>query len=135
MSKLFKLKEWLTLEEAAKHISNLLGEEATIADLYRFALDDHLKISANFVNHANARKGKFIKAEDIKYTKVEYDPFNNEKLEIPFLMPANGETQVSDDLWIKFENKILSIDGVWDLTMYGAEALDIEHLYQQKYQA
>ena len=33
MSKLFKLKEWLTLEEAANHISNVLGEPVTLADI------------------------------------------------------------------------------------------------------
>ena len=35
MSKLLKLKEWLTLDEAANHISNVLGEPVTLADIYR----------------------------------------------------------------------------------------------------
>ena len=38
MSKLLKLKEWLTLDEAVNHFSNVLGEPITLADLYRLAL-------------------------------------------------------------------------------------------------
>ncbi len=34
MSKLFKFKEWLTLDEATNHISTVLGEPVTSADLY-----------------------------------------------------------------------------------------------------
>ena len=131
MSKLLKLKEWLTLENAASHISNVLGEPVSIADLYRFCLDGHLKISANFVNHANARKGKYVKTKDVKFEKIEHDFFTNEKLDIPFSMPTNHELHVSGDDWISLERKVVSISGVWELTMLGSEMLDIEHNYQQ----
>ena len=50
MSKLFKLKEWLTIPETAKYLSVVLGEEVTEADVLLFALDGHLQISVNFVN-------------------------------------------------------------------------------------
>lgn len=131
MSKLFKLKEWLTLDEAAAHISNVLGEPATLADLYRFALDGHLTLSVDFVNHAQVRKGKWLKTEQVEFKLIENDLFSGEKLDIPFSMPANCEVRVSDDDWISLEKPVVSINGVWDLTMVGAERLDIEHNYQQ----
>lgn len=131
MSKLFKLKEWLTLEEAVLHISNVLGEPATIADLYRFALDGHLTLSVDFVNHAYARKGKWVKTEQIEFELVEIDIFTGKKLDEPFSIPKNYELHVSGDDWIFLEKPIRSISGVWDLTMIGAEKLDIEHYYQQ----
>ena len=131
MGKLFKLKEWLTLDEAATHISNVLGESATVADLYRFALDDHLTLSVDFVNHAYARKGKWLKTEQVEFRLVENDLFSGEKLDIPFSMPVNHEIRVSDDDWISLEKPVVSIEGIWDLTMVGAEKLDIEHYYQQ----
>lgn len=131
MGKLFKLKEWLTLDEAAAHISSVLGEPATVADLYRFALDDHLTLSVDFVNHAYARKGKWLKTEQVEFRLVENDLFSGEKLETPFSMPANHEIRVSGDDWISLEKPVVSIRGVWDLTMLGAEKLDIEHYYQQ----
>lgn len=46
-------------------------------------------------------------------------------------MPANYEIRVSDDEWISLEKSVVSIEGIWDLTMVGAEKLDIEHYYQQ----
>jgi len=132
MSKLFKLKEWLTLEEAANHISNVLGEPVTLADIYRLALDKHITLSANFINGAQAITGKFVKTEDIEFKEVKNHFFTDEKLEQPFSMPANYETYVSEDLWISLGSKIVSIRGIWDLTMIGSEALDIEHYYQQE---
>ncbi len=45
MSKLFKIKEWLTVPEAAKHLAIVFGEEVTEADVFRLALDEKLKIS------------------------------------------------------------------------------------------
>ena len=132
MSKLFKLKEWLTLEEAANHISNVLGEPVTLADIYRLALDKHLTLSVDFVNGAQARTGKFVKTEDIEFREVENHLFTGEKLETPYSTPLNNETYVSENDWVSLDSKTVSIRGLWDLTMIGSEALDIEHYYQQE---
>jgi len=132
VSKLFKLKEWLTLDEAANHISNVLGEPVTLADIYRLALDKHLKLSVDFVNEAQARTGKFVKTEDIEFREVENHLFTGEKLETPYSTPLNNETYVSGDEWVSLDSKVVSIRGLWDLTMRGSEALDIEHYYQQE---
>ena len=131
MSKLFKLKAWLTLDEAVNHISTVLGESATEADLFRFALDGHLTLSVNFVNRAKARKGKWVNTSDVQFYLIENDILTGEKLENPISMPLNHELFVSDDNWIALEKPVVSISGVWDLAMVGAETLDIEHLYQQ----
>lgn len=147
MSKLLKLKEWLTLDEAAKHISSAVGERATAADLYRFALDGHLILSVNFVNEAYARKGSFVKSEDVEFVEItaENSPFlyefcsdlsnkfaKNEADKKELLTrPANAEIKISSDYWISLEEEVKSIEGIWDLSMIGSEVLDIEHFYQQ----
>lgn len=131
MSHLFKLKEWLTLDEAAAHISNVLGEPATIADLYRFALDGHLTLSVDFVNHADARKGKWVKTEQVEFDLMKHDVLSGEKLAIPYELPKNYEIRVSEDDWVALDKPVVSIGGIWDLTMVGGEKLDIEHNYQQ----
>ena len=110
MSKLFKLKEWLTLDEAATHLSNVLGESVTVADLYRFALDGHLTFSVDFVNHAQARKGKWVKTEDVEFHLMENDMFSGEKLDIPYSLPVNCEIRISEDDWIALEKSVVSID-------------------------
>lgn len=64
-SKLFNLKEWLTIPETAKHLSIIFGEEVNEADVLRLGLDRHLKLSVNFVNHAHAKRGnKFLPFEE-----------------------------------------------------------------------
>lgn len=64
-SKLFKLKEWLTVPEAAKYLTTIFGEEVTEADVLRLALDRHLKLSVYFVNYADAKCGdKFLPFEE-----------------------------------------------------------------------
>ncbi len=64
-SKLFQLKNWLTIPEAAKYLSIMFGEEVNESDVLRLALDRHLKLSVNFVNHAHAKRGeKFLPFEE-----------------------------------------------------------------------
>lgn len=66
MTKLFKLKKWLTVPDAARHLSIVFGEEVREADLLRLALDGHLKLRVNFVNHARARCGEVASIEYAK---------------------------------------------------------------------
>jgi hypothetical protein len=132
MSKLFKLKEWLTLDEAANHISTVLGEPVTLADIYRLSLDDYIKLSANFVNGAQARTGKFVKTDDVQFYLMENMPFSGEKLVPPISLPLNNEVQCSEDEWVALDKNVVSIRGLWDLTMIGSEAIDIEFYYHQE---
>ena len=39
--------------------------------------------------------------------------------------------QIDDDRYLTLDDKVRSIDGVWDLPMIGGEELDIEHGYQK----
>jgi hypothetical protein len=132
VSKLFKLKEWLKLDEAANHISTVLGEPVTLADIYRLSLDDHIKLSANFVNGAQARTGKFVKTDDVQFYLMENMLFSGEKLVPPISLPLNNEVQCSEDEWVALDKNVVSIRGLWDLTMIGSEAIDIEFYYHQE---
>ncbi|MCD9542890.1 hypothetical protein GLP22_17020 [Photobacterium carnosum] len=133
MSKLFKLKEWLTLDETANRISNELGRPVTLADLYQFSLGGHLKLSVNFVNSAKAKKVTLIKKEDIKYRKVS--PQNRPSMpEGAYVnVPINAKYPISKEYWVEsIEKKVESLSGVWDLSMIGTEKFSIKQLYQQE---
>ena len=43
MGKLFNLKAWLTIADAARHLTIVFGEEVTEADVLRLALDRRLR--------------------------------------------------------------------------------------------
>lgn len=69
-SKLFNLKEWLTVADAAKHLAIVFDEEVTEADVLRLALDGRLQISVYFVNYARARCGNIVGPEEAKFEEL-----------------------------------------------------------------
>lgn len=135
MSKLFKLKEWLTIKETAQHLSVVLGETVEEKDIYRLALDGHLRLSVDFVNHAQAQIGKIVGHDGIEYFEASLGVIEslqeslNLSIEEPLLLPSS--TKIGEDEYINLEDKVFSISGIWDLVMYGNTSLDIEHFYQQ----
>ena len=60
MKKLYQLKKWLNIEDAARHLTIVFGEPVSEADVLQLGLDGHLKLSVNFVNGAVARYGKVV---------------------------------------------------------------------------
>lgn len=157
MSKLFKLKEWLSVADAARHLTIAFGEEVIEADVLRLALDGHLQLSVNFVNHAQARCGQIVPWEETEWlltlpfintpTKKLEQENNPDKIlkcppklqalwnEIPLnergeLIPILRSLNIDDERFLTLSDKVVTITGVWDLSMIGNEQLDIEHAYQ-----
>ncbi len=134
MSKLFNLKEWLTLDDAARHLSIVFGEEIVRADVLRLALDGHLQISVNFVNHTKARSGKIVGYDETVWGEFPAEmaaaipnfPDSEKGKPLPYMKSLN----IDDKRFINLEEKIVTLRGVWDLPMIGGEQLDIEHQYQ-----
>lgn len=156
VSKLFKLKEWLTVLDAAEHLSITLGENISEADVLRLALDRHLKLSANFVNNAKVRRTKVVQWEDAEWLlfpmmtpRMDNDlppemtagtaecppilqslwdkiPESERKEYRPFLLPINIDGKLLDH-----DQNVTEISGIFDLPMIGGERLDIEHKFQQ----
>ncbi len=152
-SKLFNLKEWLTLDDAAKHLSIVFGEEVTRADVLRLALDKRLTLSVNFVNHALARKGKVTPIEQTGL----FPPSVIDKINVLLGLPRNVAPRAdvdkpvpdilgnTDELALHLAHTlyrgngclvlneaVVWISGVWDLPMTGAEERDVEHCYQME---
>ena len=127
MKKLFKLKEWLTIAETAAHLSIVLDEPVSESDVLRLALDGHLTISVNFVNHAKARIGRFNLMADVVLTEIP-NMHSIEKLFSAIGVRINNDD--GQDGVIQFEDKLILLHGVFDLPLIGGEKLDIEHAYQ-----
>ncbi len=134
MSKLFKLKEWVTVSDAARHLSQIVNEPVSEADVYQMALDGHLKISVHFPNRAKARMGRVLPYKDVprkelptldgKGTFTHLDGYSLNGI-------PEGELPDSEAPFIHFEETVVSIDGIWDLAMQGNERIDIEFELQQ----
>ena len=155
MSKLFKLKKWLTVPEAASHLSSVFEEEVTEADVLRLVLDNHLKLSVKFVNGTRAKPGKIVSWRDVKFilglpepgldtrgeiTKENKDDFPTSLHELYENTPDEIKKKthplcltigVGNDRLVNIEYEtIVTLWDVWDLPMIGGEKLDVEHEYQ-----
>ncbi len=146
MSRLFKLKEWVTVPDAARHLSIVFEEEVTEADVLRLALDGHLRLSIHFVNQATARCGKVVRYTDLELvaaiqSRVLPDDLKwiNMPKDIAAAMrgePGGAEVtrlaslRIDDDRYLTLSDDVTTLQGVWDLPMIGGERLDVEHKYQ-----
>jgi hypothetical protein len=117
VKKLLKLKEWLTVPDAARHLSILFGEEVSEADVLRLALDGHLTLSVNLVNHTACRCGPILSREAATRS------FEG-KFDVVF-----GQEIRDGEFWQEGK-EVTHIVGVWDLPMLEAERDDVEHRYQ-----
>lgn len=134
-SKTLRLREWLTLPEAVKHISSVLNEEITEAEILQFALDGHLKLSVNFVNRTVARRGNIVGSDHIKWGEFPKELFYR----VPYLsVEENGESyrhmeslKIDDTRFLNFSDNTESIQGIYDLPMIGCERLDIKRKFHR----
>lgn len=127
VSTILKLRDWLSIDEAARRLAAAFDEPVTAADVLRFGLDSSspLTLSVNFLNHAHAIVGKCV-----PMTEAERVPG------IPF--PAGLEPyevilglQLENDQVVQFERSVRSVEGVWDLPMVGGERIAVENAYQR----
>lgn len=129
MGKLFNLKEWLTVADAARHLSIVFGEDVTEADVLRLALDGQLRLSVNIVNGARGRCGRIVPIEEAEYKEV---PALNGK----GTLRLYGGPQLSFEgraiSVVKLKEEVSELRGIYDLPMVGSERLDVEHEYQQQ---
>jgi hypothetical protein len=121
-AKLLNLKQWLTVADAARHLSILFGEEVTEADVLRLALDGQLTLSVYFVNHASGRCGPVVPLQDAKRHVIKMS-------ENEWIHSIDG-LAIGQDRVIEWGPRTIVLEGIWDLTMLGSERLDVEHRYQ-----
>jgi len=122
MKKLFRLRSWLTLDEAVEHLSVLFGEQITRAELLRLALDGEFTLSVRFVNGVYAKGGKAIHSSEAH--RISMPDLNGNTFEV-FSGIFIDEARVIDT-----KPGVRFLTGVWDLPMIGAEQIDVEHEYQ-----
>ncbi len=126
MSKLFKLKQWLTLEDAAKHLSIALGETVREQDVLRLALDGHLRLSIHLVNGAYARP-----CIPISLDEVEWDEVASLDGQRAISIPKGGRIWSDAHGTFQVLKAITELeDAIWDLPLKWTERYDIEQRYQ-----
>ena len=139
MSKIFELKKWLPVDEAADYLSMILNERVKTHDLFRLALDGHLKLSINLLNFAKVKKGNIVSRENAAirvFTAEELKTFTPKEewhliTDRSFYKGIHLENYKDNNQFLDLEDQVISIHGIYDLLMVGNEVHNIEHLYQQ----
>lgn len=135
-SKFFKLKKWLKLPEAATYISEVFNEEITEADILRWALDGHLKLSVYLIHKTVARRGNIVGYEDVTWEEIPREfVFRGESFHV---LEVNGDKlrymeslQIDDTRFLNISHEHTTIEGLWDVPMFGCGWIDIENKYQR----
>lgn len=120
MGKLFGLKEWVTVPDAARRLSIVCGDDATESDVLQLALDGRLKLSVNFVNHAKGRRGKVVPEDE---APTFWGHLSGQEI--------IGGLDLGDGTRLVLDDEIVTLEGIWDLPMLGAESLDVKHAYHR----
>lgn len=72
MSKLFVLKEWYSLPDAAERLSISFDEDVTEADVLQLALEGRIRLSLQILNNVYARRLYKKSKDEIEYEEIEY---------------------------------------------------------------
>jgi hypothetical protein len=135
-SKLSKFKNWWTLPDAAKYLSEVYRNEVTEADILRLALDGHIKLSVRFVNQTKARRGTVVGRKDVKWGELPLD-LGFQLKNYP-IFERNGDSwryrkslQIDGTQFLNISDELTTIEDVWDLPMFGCGRLIIEDKYQK----
>lgn len=145
MSELYKMREWLTVEETANQLTMIGDGSVTVNDIYQYVLAGNLVLSIKLKHFPNARRGviEWHKQHDLFSDEDgrELDP-KIDMLKISDIarqyLPIGGAVEplidrkeklvfhTKPEQFLKFNPDISFADGVWDLMMKGQEKLIIE---------
>ncbi len=127
MSNLLKLKKWLTLSEAAKHLTLVLEEDVAESDVLQFSLDGDLTLSVQFVNAAYG--GECVRVDP---NELVWDDSPALVVSAPVLYaPKGGRVWETDNIYYQIANHVIKLKGIWDLPLTGGERIDVQREYQK----
>lgn len=136
MGQLFRLKRWLTLADASRHLSTILGDKVTESDVLRMSLDNGLRLSVNFVNPVDLRPGKLVPKEQARLET----PSPEEMKKIQQFNAAYPDMQINTDepplmvcgaildesTVFEYSGEEITRRGIFDLVMIGDNVISIE---------
>jgi hypothetical protein len=115
MKKLYKLKNWYSLDDAAKRLTMTLGEDVSINDILQMAVERHLPLSW-YMRHVMAREvaptTKIYRRSECPFESLK---LGNEKKEQPEVYYVSGYS---------YQTGVLPLDGIFTLALDESGALE-----------
>ena len=133
MSKLFKLKKWLTLQDSARHLALAFGEDFSETDVLQLVMAGTLEISVIFPNITKGFYGVLVPRDDV----AECDRTPELSLDgIDTVYKYSGPMILDDDGWgvsmFKRSDSLSNLQGLYDLPMFEGGMLEVEREYQRQ---
>lgn len=138
--KLLKFKTWLTLADAAKHLSNICEGKVTEADILQLALDRHIKLSVKFINPVKATRGKVVGCEGTEWREIPSEVVDKleEGMINNYTIKENGKVfelmskDLGDGRFLNLNPGVITIPaGIFDLPMIGYSRIAVECKHQE----
>lgn len=123
---------WRTVPDAAHHLSRILGEDISDANLLLMALQRQMKLSVRFVNPVEARLVESISSEEWIYEEFPLVAAY-QSCEVAASSEANRATfGLNADCGLFYQSdRNEYIKDVWNLPMIGNEKTRVEDEYQK----
>ena len=104
ISKLSKVREWLTVSEAAQSLSMTLQGSVEPSDIYQLVGDRQLTMSVRFVNYEHARRGEIYEINTPELREACFEYFRIHQSGILFC-PGHAVDR-TDDEWDALVNRV-----------------------------
>ncbi|OAN14221.1 hypothetical protein A3K86_11620 [Photobacterium jeanii] len=130
MSKLLKLRGFVSVNEAQDYLSKAIGENVSLAEIYQLVLNRDLVISARFDAHEPALLGKYIPftpEQHSEWLKKSQIPEEWDWVDADYIYYDEYKEQ-----HYALKPSLTNITGCWDFTMLGSEAKVIDHNYRMQ---
>jgi hypothetical protein len=146
-----KLRPWFSLDEVAQYLTTLDGNNVSVADVIRFALDEHLKLSLRLITPAKARPGFRLPTEEeslafmaevaeVPHEVVGKELRGGECITLPapvsgevasaFALDEGEDDDCGQEIGLIVENYVVSLEGIVDLLLLSDGRQVVEDMYQ-----
>ncbi|MGR5452277.1 hypothetical protein ACPV5V_00045 [Vibrio campbellii] len=128
MSKLLKLRGFVSINEAQDYLTKAIGENVSLAEIYQLVLNRDLVISARFDANEPALLGKYIPFTPEHHSellKKRQIPEEWDWVDVDYIYYDECKEQ-----HYALNPSLTNITGCWDFTMLGSEAKVIDHNYR-----
>lgn len=129
MSKLLKMKHWVTLPDAARHLSAMFDEAVDVADVLQLGLDGRLKLSVVFDDPVKVQPKKLVSEADARKALGLPEDAGKREFGVRGCYMHDGMVLIDDGPRVKdcFPPPP-SARGLFDLPMIGGEVLGVERI-------
>lgn len=126
VSKLFKLRDWFTIKDAAVHLSSAMSEPVMEADVLRLVMDGYLKVSL-FLGHEQFAVPSIALSRDDFFDLPSTVPHATE---IERWDPAGSTVPRPDSAYLQPDSRFFHLlQGVYDFPLAGRQSALVEREY------